>query len=300
MPKIFLKMFKTIRYILNHPLSGKDPVKSVLRYFSWQLGYRINPYPILYPFIENSKLIVKKGMTGATGNIYVGLHDFEEMGFMLHLLRQDDLFADIGANIGSYTVLASNVAEAYTISFEPVPSTFKHLLDNIYINNIIHKVKCYNIGLGEKNSILKFSSSLDTVNHALTTEERDSNYVEVQIGILDDYCIEKTPLLLKMDVEGFEYNVLQGSKQTLKNPELKAIIIELNQSSKRYGIEDETIHQFLISFGFKPYLYGPFKRLLKEMQIFRPNGNTIYLRDIDFIRKRIESQRKIKVHSVEF
>ena len=45
-------------------------------------------------------------MHGVTGNVYCGLHDFAEMSFMLHLLRAGDLFADIGANVGSYTVLA--------------------------------------------------------------------------------------------------------------------------------------------------------------------------------------------------
>ena len=45
--------------------------------------------------------MARKGMTGASGNIYFGLHEFEEMGFLLHFLREEDLFIDIGAYIGS-------------------------------------------------------------------------------------------------------------------------------------------------------------------------------------------------------
>ena len=63
-------------------------------------------------------------MTGATGNIYTGLHEFEDMMFLLHLLRPGDIFVDAGANIGSYTVLASAVVGAKSISFEPVPPLF--------------------------------------------------------------------------------------------------------------------------------------------------------------------------------
>ncbi len=74
-----------------------------------------------------------------------------------------------------------------------------------------------------------------------------------------------------MDVEGFEYQALQGSKRTLQNPELKAIIIELNVSGGRYGIMDETIHQFLATFDFKPYNNNPFKRFLKQLSSFNPN-----------------------------
>ena len=57
-------------------------------------------------------------MTGATGNIYAGLHEFVDMAFCLHLLRSGDLFVDVGANIGSYTVLASKVAGANSVTLE--------------------------------------------------------------------------------------------------------------------------------------------------------------------------------------
>lgn len=46
-------------------------------------------------------------MRGATGNVYVGLHEFESMGFVLHVLRSSSAFIDVGANVGAYTVLAA-------------------------------------------------------------------------------------------------------------------------------------------------------------------------------------------------
>lgn len=60
---------------------------------------------VQFDWIEGARLMVRNGMTGATGNIYCGLHEFTDMSFVLHLLRPDDLFVDVGANIGSYTVL---------------------------------------------------------------------------------------------------------------------------------------------------------------------------------------------------
>ena len=48
-------------------------------------------------------------MTGATGNIYCGLHEFIELTFLLHLLRPNDLSLNIGANVGSYIILAARV-----------------------------------------------------------------------------------------------------------------------------------------------------------------------------------------------
>ncbi|MEJ7626598.1 MAG: FkbM family methyltransferase [Ferruginibacter sp.] len=82
-------------------------------------------------------------MAGATGNIYMGLHEFPDMGFLLHFLRSEDLFFDIGSNIGSYTILASGQVGAKTFAFEPVPSTFSALHKNILANNLESIVRAF-------------------------------------------------------------------------------------------------------------------------------------------------------------
>ena len=75
-----------------------------------------------------------------TGNIYCGLAEFADMAFVLHVLRAGDLFVDIGANAGAYTLLASSVAGAKTTCFEPVPATYARLLT---INPAIKNIACY-------------------------------------------------------------------------------------------------------------------------------------------------------------
>lgn len=45
---------------------------------------------VLIPFVEQTFFQVRPGMTGATGNIYVGLHEYEDMAFLLHVIREDD------------------------------------------------------------------------------------------------------------------------------------------------------------------------------------------------------------------
>ena len=123
-------------------------------------------------FAENSKILIRKGLTGATGNLYCGLHDFEPMGFLLHFLRKEDLFVDVGANIGSYTILASGEIGADSIAFEPVPFAFQTLQENIRINSIETKVRTFNAALASKQGALNFTSDLDTCNH-VSNEESD-------------------------------------------------------------------------------------------------------------------------------
>jgi FkbM family methyltransferase len=288
-----MKIFNVLKFIYNHPFNSENKIGGLLAFFKWQINCRLNPYPILYPYTENSKLIIWKGLTGATGNLYCGLMEYDDMAFLLHFLRPIDLFVDIGANVGAYTILASAEIKAKTITIEPIPSTFKNLMDNILINQLQEKVKAFNIGLGGRNGKLQFTKSFDTVNHVATENEPDT--IEVDISTLDRLLLtEPSPALLKIDVEGFETEVLNGANKTLTNETLKAIIIELNGSGQRYGYEDIQIHRKLIELGFKPYNYNPKSRQLKEIKTFVTH-NTIYLRDIGFVEDRIKTARQIKI-----
>ncbi|GHT09975.1 hypothetical protein AGMMS4956_00590 [Bacteroidia bacterium] len=144
---------RVLRGITNHPLNRSKKLNAVERFARWQLGYRLNPYPIIYPFTNRSKLVVEKGMAGATGNLYSGLSEYEGMSFLLHFLRANDLFVDAGANVGSFTVLAAAHVGAHTISIEPSPLTYVKLMNNVRINNVQDKVNAHQVALGEKVSI---------------------------------------------------------------------------------------------------------------------------------------------------
>jgi FkbM family methyltransferase len=282
-----------IKLLITHPLNSSNKLKAILRFVRWQISVRINQFPIVYPFTENSKLLIKKSMTGATGNLYCGLHEFYDMGFLLHLLREGDVFIDVGANIGSYTILASAEIGAKTISIEPVPSTFCYLKDNIALNNIGNLVEAHNIGLAGSNGSIKFTGTLDTVNHVATND--DKGVIEVQVDTLDSVVNARNPCLIKIDVEGYEFEVLKGACETLMNQSLKALIVELNGSGKRYGYEDNDVHKKLIDHGFTPFEYNPLTRSLSPIKTFG-SQNTIYIRDIDFVTHRVSEARKIKIN----
>lgn len=289
-------LYNILRFIFTHPLSSKNKWAAFKRFLTWQGGSRILSLPIVFPFVGDSKLLVEKGMAGATGNIYAGLHEFEDMAFALHFLREGDVFADVGANIGSYTVLASAVAGAHATAIEPVPSTFVRLKNNISINNIEERVQLVNAGVGSSDGLLHFTSDRDTVNHVLPDGESNEHSIEVKIRTLDEICRNRIPTLIKMDVEGFELHALKGATNILSNNTLQAMIIELNGSSQRYGISDAEIHQFILSFGFQPYVYSPFLRTLKRMKS-HGEGNTIYIKNEKLASDRVASSPRYKVLS---
>ncbi len=288
-----MSLISTIRFVALHPLNRGHSLDAVARFVKWQVNSSLNPYPMVYPFTDRSSLIIQKGMAGATGNLYCGLHEFEDMSFLLHFLRKEDLFVDVGANVGSYTILSAAHIGAETISIEPVPETFEHLMRNVALNRIQNRVMACNIALGSSKGVLEFTSSLDTVNHVATPS--DKGRISVPVDTLDDIVAGKqTPILLKIDVEGFETEVMKGASKTLLQRDLKGIIIELNGSGSRYGYDEGKIHQELVGAGFAPYSYQPFERKLNRVETYG-TLNTIYIRDIDRVNERIKEAAKIKI-----
>lgn len=289
-----MKLINIIKSIWTHPFNNKIKFKAVLNFIKWQFGSYLITYPIIYNLTGNSKLIISKGQTGATGNYYNGLHEFNDMMFMLHFLRIDEIFYDIGANIGVYTILASAEIGAKTYSIEPIPDTFNNLASNLIINNIQEKVYQLNVGVGDEEKVLFFTSNLDTVNHVVSSSDSEIASVSVKTILIDNISEQDKPILMKIDVEGFETPAILGAANTLSNPKLKALIIELNGSGLRYGYDDTEIHKKLLNYGFKPYNYLPRQRELIELDKYNSH-NTIYCRDINFIKERLNSSPKIKI-----
>ena len=289
-------LISTLRFIFSHPASRHRKWAAFWRFTGWQIQSRTFQRAVIYPFVENSKLIVQGGMTGATGNIYTGLHEFEDMMFLLHLMRSGDVFADVGANIGSYTILASSVVGARSVSFEPVPTTFLHLKHNVAINDSEALVSLYNCGIGKEKGVLIFTSNNDTTNHVVMNPlGSGQGTIAVNILTIDEIFTDSMPTLMKIDTEGFEMAVLEGASITLKQPSLLAIIVEINGSCQRYGIKEDAIHNFIIGQGFTPICYKPFERSLSLMDSFNHHGNTIYIKNISEVEKRLSSARQYKV-----
>lgn len=289
------KIKRTLGFILTHPLGKKHPFRSFLRFLYWQVQTVVFPSGfIIKSFIGQVEFYARKGLTGITGNIYTGLHEFNDMAFLLHLLRPDDVFFDIGANVGAYTLLASGVCHAQSISLEPVAATFHILNKNISLNKLQNKVTSLNCGAAAQQGAITFSVHEDTTNHVIANDESAAQKQTLPVINIDSLLTTHQPCLIKMDVEGYETEVLKGMQETLELPLLKAIIIELNGSGGRYGFDEGVIHDLLLSKGFCPYNYDPFTRKLAELGTYG-KYNTIYCRDMPFISERIRTAKAIHI-----
>lgn len=289
-------MLKVLASIVRHPLNRSRPLTALRRFAAWQIGTRLLRSAVAVPYVGSTRLLVKRGMTGATGNIYCGLHEFEDMAFVLHALRPADLFVDVGANIGSYTILAAGVAQARCLSIEPVPATYASLLDNLRLNDLTAAVQPKNIAVGAAAGTLRFTADRDTTNHALSATESAASAISVPVATLDSLLEEREPAVIKIDVEGFEHEVIEGAERTLRSAALLAVLMELNGSGDRYGFSDDALHDRMLALGFTAARYDPLQRSLQQLQSKNTlPGNTLYVRRWSELQTRLQAAPRHRV-----
>jgi FkbM family methyltransferase len=250
---------------------------------------------------NEATIILSDQQNYATLAYTCSLWDFEEMIFLVHLLRSDDLFLDIGANVGSYSVLASAIAGARTIAFEPVPATYNQLLRNVRANGIEDRTRCLQIGLGDLEGTISMTADRGGLNYVISEGWKSGATVDVPMRRLDDVLADESSRFVKIDTEGFELNVLRGGTRTFSNPELMALVVELNGSGNRYGHSDEEVHAEIIRFGFAACKYDCKTRTLTPISTFdRTKINRLYVRDISHASRRVAAGPTVRVRGHEF
>ncbi|MEE9437593.1 MAG: FkbM family methyltransferase [Saprospiraceae bacterium] len=167
-------------------------------------------------------------------------------------MTKGDNFIDIGANIGSLTVLGAGIVgeKGKVISIEPHPRIFKFLEGNIKFNKL-KNIKSYNVAVGESKGVLSFEDQSSDDQNKISV--KSSSGLKVDVDLLDNLTttIEKFKLL-KIDVEGFELFVLKGAKNTLRKTE----IVYFESWEKHFNNFDYStgdVIKLLNDYGFKVF-----------------------------------------------
>ena len=177
--------------------------------------------------------------------------------FILNNLNEDSVFFDIGANEGYFSVLASKKnIKGKTYSFEPVQSLIPIINKNISINKI-KNCRVLNIGIGKNNYKTKINL-FPEINSGASSIIRKYRFFSksqiIQIKSLDNFYREENLNfvidLIKIDVEGYEMQVIEGMKNLLKNKKIKNLLFyyHLQIISKNDQIK---IDKDIISNGYK-------------------------------------------------
>jgi FkbM family methyltransferase len=163
---------------------------------------------------------------------YSGTYEAGTLHVMMHVLRAGDSFIDVGANVGLMTLFASRLvgASGRVYAFEPVPPTYQILESNLALNSVTN-VRAEAIALGSASETRTIYERLD-VNRGsatLASSEGDTERHEIRVEKLDDILARyaMAPVrAMKVDVEGWEIEVLRGAEGLLGSPDPPMLIVE--------------------------------------------------------------------------
>ncbi|MDB5260135.1 MAG: hypothetical protein JWN37_366 [Candidatus Nomurabacteria bacterium] len=194
----------------------KDPFRTIIYYIMQAAGY-IHPYKVNYKTMWGDKMSFYLPEGGAI--YYYGFFEANLSNFLINFLHPGDVFLDVGAHVGYYTMLASSLVEesGKVYSFEPTPRTFESLKNNaaakknIVVNN--------NAVFNEETEIefFDYGPKYSAFNsfQARTSEDiyfkDEAKRILVKTIPLDLYCQRNSilPTIIKIDAEGSEHLILE-------------------------------------------------------------------------------------------
>jgi len=188
-------------------------------------------------------------------------YEIETLTFLQLHYKTFDYVIDIGGNIGNHVLYYCSCMDAKLVyCFEPNEFNRETLKKNVELNNLTSIVEIYPIALGShagKGVQEAFTFKNTGMNRVNKIEEGDKYENTVEIKPLDEFDIQRVNFI-KIDVEGFELDVLKGSEQTIKR--CKPVILVEVFENNRLQIDEIMVnygYNKLITLGEFNCLYTP-------------------------------------------
>ncbi len=202
------------------------------------------------------------------------LYESDVSGVMCRLVKPGDMVVDVGANIGFHTFLLSELVEetGNVIAYEPGVKTIKELTANKELNKSLNVDVSQKLLSDKTGDVVDFHFSDEDSGTSYAVDVRDKaelQWEKMQTYRLDDELkVDHKIKLVKIDVEGYEGNILRGASNLLSNHTVKYWIVEYAPHClARNGDNLETLRSFMAEFNLEMFLLdiqGGFPKLWPE------------------------------------
>jgi len=209
-------------------------------------------HPVLIEVSSGLKIEVNpyidKGVESAL--FFTGTYEAGTLSFISEHLNEGDCFVDIGANIGLMSIIAAQKVGFHgrVISIEPNPSTAEILHRNITYNHV-KNIEVIPMALGSKpgKALIFPNWHINRGGASLIRKGDGEAGIEVEVSTLDSLLnkLNNKPKMLKIDVEGFELEVLRGASKCLQHKNPPIIIVEISAERETSGGHFSSILEFI-------------------------------------------------------
>ena len=235
-----------ITYVWRLPANAGQRPRAVLRTIGFQVQGRVLGRRTVTRLGERSKVLVDMRRATSLKALYGNPPDMPEMLAWRGALRDGGVFIDVGANVGIYTIWAVELG-AEVIALEPADDTFALLQENIALNG--YQVTMVQAAAGDHCGTARFSAGMDSVNSL-----DPAGPVEAQLVTVDSLIGDRHVTGMKVDVEGFEIDVLRGCARALAERRIGLIQLEWNETSwLAVGTDRRPVADLLAGYGYELY-----------------------------------------------
>ena len=282
-------MQKSLKYLFNNPYNKKYPLFASLRFIEWKIikFFKLSNYK---KKIWGDKLVyLQHDSFQSMWLMYNWMIDWEEFNLIKKFVAKNDLCIDVGANMGYYTIWFSKFSNNI-YSFEPNPVNYNRLKRNIAVNNSFDSAKTFEVALGEKDDTAVLTKNLDIKNHILPFDSVEGGDV-VALKRLDSILSENkiTDIAyLKIDVEGFEIDVLKGLGDYFINHKVDIIQIEINSAIKNSAYSLNDFLSFIGINNYKLYSYNFILNVMENQVFTTDRENYFLISRIEEINERLK------------
>lgn len=273
-----------VRHALHHPSPWPNRAAALVRFGARQVHKRLVRAP-LHVTWEGFELEVPPEAKFAAAAFYFGRPDWWEFAFIEKLLRAGDTAADVGANVGIYTLfLAKCVGAGGRVhACEPDPANLV-LLKRQVERNQLSQVQLVEAAVGDRVGVARFAAGQDTVGHLATGPGPGT--IEVPLTTLDAVYPEAGPVFVKVDVEGFELDVVRGAQRLMARGRPLAWQLELLDHGP--GRRPDDVARLLRDHGYAFFRYDPNSGALVAADWRKPDGNNLLaVRDLEAVLERL-------------
>lgn len=215
--------------------------------------------------------------------MYFGQYEPKQSQWVIDILRPGGSFLDVGANVGHYTMLAASLvgSSGHVIAFEPSPYAYGKLKAILQDNNIT-QVNVYQCAAADEAGQLDLYLPSEDYLHSPSLVKSDSSYTPVKVEVcrLDSHPSLVPPStvdLMKIDVEGYEPNVLRGMHKILQDGHVKYLMCEFNSGwLEANGSSCDGLMELIKSMGFVKY------KETESATVVAPSGLVYTYQDILF------------------
>ena len=280
-----------MHHVARHPAPLSVRANAVAR-FAYRQAHKRFAKASLMTRWEGLVLEVPADAHFAAAAYYMGRPDFWEFAFLERFLRPGDTVVDVGANVGVYALfLAKGVGPTgRVLACEPEPTNLDRLKRNI-ANNHLTQIELVESAIGARVGSVSFLAGQDTVGHMVdngaagNANHSAASTLEVPITTLDALCNDTRIAFIKVDVEGFEVDVLRGAQELAKKG--MPLVWQLELELANGATPTVTL---LKDAGYRFFTYDPVARTLVARGVRgRVGNNVLAIRDLDAVLERLDA-----------